>query len=110
MLPRTYINSGNCSIGWRLGDIDMPSGIDCLDYYSKKEDASTGVIKDVPVHNQYSHGCDSLRTLVEARRLGMIEGTSYTTPTAERGPPKVVLAGWNSSRSDMRTPRRAIIN
>lgn len=77
VLPRAHINQAACSVTWRLGEIEMPSGIDCLDYYSKKEDVSTGIIMDVPVHNQYSHGADALRTLAEAYRQGMIEGTSF---------------------------------
>ena len=77
LLPRMYINHGPCSQTWRLGDVEMPSAIDCLDYYSKKEDASTGIIKDIPVHDQYSHGCDGLRTMAESFTRGMIDGTSF---------------------------------
>lgn len=72
LLAKVYINQSGCSDTWVLGDLEMPSGIDCLDYYTKKEDASTGLIVDVPVHDQYSHGADAFRTLVEAYKQGMI--------------------------------------
>ena len=50
-----------------MGEMEMPSGLDCLDFYTKKEEATTGLIKDVPVHNQYSHGADALRTFARRR-------------------------------------------
>jgi hypothetical protein len=62
----------------------MPSGIDCLDFYTKKVEAQTGMITEIPVHNQYSHGADAFRTFVEAQKNGLIDGgmSSY-----ERGGP-----------------------
>ena len=77
LLPRAFIHHTNCSQVWSMGEVEMPSGIDCLDYYRKKEQVSTGLILDVPVHDQYSHGADALRTMAEAYRQGMIEGTSF---------------------------------
>lgn len=76
LLPRVYIDSEKCTQGWTMGEIEMPSGVDCLDFYTKKEEASTGMIIDVPVHNQYSHGADAARTFSEAYSKGMLEGTS----------------------------------
>lgn len=100
LFPRIFINSTKCGIahtpegalagGGTLADI--PSGVDCLDYYSKKEDASTGIIMDVPVHNQYSHGADALRTMAEADRTKMLEGMS-STARESRSKPVTVLRG-----------------
>lgn len=78
LFPRVYINSSKCNEPWRMGEMEMPSGVDCLDYFSKKEDATTGFIKDVQVHDQYSHGASALRTMAEAHHRGMIDGTSFT--------------------------------
>lgn len=78
-LPRFYINVDGCSTGWTLGDMDMPSGIDALDFYTKKQDVTTGLITDVPVHNQFSHLADALRTYAEADKQGLLEGTAETT-------------------------------
>ncbi len=90
LLPRFVFDSKRCGETWTLGEQEMPSGLDCLDYYTKKEDASTGIITDVPVHDQYSHGADALRTFAEAERLGMIEGTSRTAREHRIHPTKVL--------------------
>ena len=90
IFPRIYINHAPCSSTWRLGDVEMPSGIDCLDYYAKKEDSSTGIIKDIPHHDQYSHGCDALRTMSEAFGRGMIDGTSFSKNVGGGRKPKVI--------------------
>lgn len=76
LMPRMTIDHEGCGETWMLGETEMPSGIDCLDFYSKKEEATTGLIRDVPVHNQYSHGADALRTFADADVQRMLEGTS----------------------------------
>lgn len=90
LFPRLVFDQNRCSTPWKLGEISMPTGIDCLDYYSKKEDATTGIIQDVPVHNQYSHGADALRTMAEAQRLGLIEGMSHTARETQQQTRKVL--------------------
>ena len=76
VLPQCYISQAGCGEGWTLGEMEMPSGIDCLDYYTKKIEATTGLITETPVHNQYSHGADAFRTFVEAMKRGLLEGRS----------------------------------
>ena len=76
VLPQCYISQAGCGEGWTLGEMEMPSGIDCLDYYTKKVEAQTGLIREEPVHNQYSHGADAFRTFVEAMKRGLLEGRS----------------------------------
>jgi len=78
MLPRAFIHSTNCGAQTQYGAITIPSGIDCLEFYHKREQtANGGVIYEDPVHDQYSHGADALRTLAEADRQGMLEGSSF---------------------------------
>lgn len=76
LFTRVYISQEGCGQQWTLGEQEMPSGVDCLDFYTKKEEAQTGLILDVPVHNQFSHGADALRTFAEAYGQNMLEGTS----------------------------------
>lgn len=90
LFPRIYIDSSRCTVPWTMGEMEMPSGVDCLDYYRKKEDASSGYVTDVPVHDQYSHGASALRTLAEAHKRGLIEGTSFTARESRHGPVKVL--------------------
>jgi phage terminase large subunit len=87
LMPRMYFDSEGCTQEWSLGFTpagepwNIPCGLDCLDYYTKKEEVTTGLIRDVPVHNQYSHGADALRTFAEAHTRGMLDGTSeYARP------------------------------
>lgn len=97
-LGRCYFHAINCAVGWRIGEKEMPSGIDCIDYYRKKTDSTTGIIRDVPVHDEYSHGADALRTMAEAIRQGMIEGTSFCAREGDQSNYKVLLAGYNGVR------------
>jgi len=76
LLPRCYIHQTNCSKGWQRAERTFPSGLDCLEYYHSKEQVQGGAINDNPVHDEFSHGADSIRTMAEADRQGMIEGTS----------------------------------
>lgn len=76
LMPRMYLNQDKCSKSWMLGEMEMPSGIDCLDFYTKKIETKTALVTEVPVHDQYSHGADAMRTFSEAYSKRMLEGTS----------------------------------
>jgi len=104
LLDRTFIHQKNCSATWTLGEVEMPTGIDCLDYYRKKEAVTSGVILDQPVHDQYSHGADALRTMAEAYRQGMIEGTSFARLTSSNHDVKVLRGASKQTYSMGRRP------
>ena len=84
LLPRCYIHATNCG-GESLVENAQPSGIDCLEYYHRREENINGIIGEQPVHDEFSHGADALRTLAEAHRLGMIEGSSASTASSRAG-------------------------
>ena len=65
-------------------DWTLPSGLDCLDLYSKKE-RTDGIPGEEPDHNAYSHGADSLRTFIHGLKLGMLGGTSAVAQASRRG-------------------------
>jgi hypothetical protein len=90
LLPRFYIHKTNCSKSYGVERMMMPSGLDCLEFYHKKEIEEGGTIKEEPVHDEFSHGASALRTFAEAHRLGMIEGTSLTARENRSLPIKVV--------------------
>ena len=102
-LPQFYFHRTNCGREWiREGQV-MPSGIGCLEGYHTKEDASTGIIREKPVHDSNSHGASALRTFAEAHMRGLIEGTSDVAAETQYGDSsqvKVILAGWNRSRGE----------
>ena len=96
-----FVDEARCAVETPLGTFpdgtpwSLPSGIDCLDYYTKKE-PEDGQVEDKPEHNAYSHGADALRTMSEAHKLGMIEGTSRVARESARegrSRPAVLTAG-----------------
>jgi hypothetical protein len=48
------------------------SGIECLEYYRCAPSGSNGVIKNAPLHDQYSHGADAFRMFSEALAIGCV--------------------------------------
>jgi len=91
LLPRCYIHKTNCSKTHGTGDNSAPSGLDCLEYYHKHIVESGHSIAEEPVHDEFSHGADALRTMAEADRQGMIEGNSVTAQQGRE--PMRVLRG-----------------
>jgi hypothetical protein len=109
LLPRCFIHEGNCGYV-DLHENAQPSGLDCLEYYHRREETVNGIIGEQPVHDEFSHGADALRTLAEAHRLGMIEGTSFTAKGSNDGPPKgpKVLRGYSAQSYSIKPPKQAI--
>jgi hypothetical protein len=100
IFTRFWIEEERCAVETRVGtlpdgtDWTLPSGLDCLDLYSKKE-RTDGIPGEEPDHNAYSHGADALRTFVEAFKLGMLDGTSPTATASRRNnpSPRITLRG-----------------
>ena len=93
LIPRMFIHALNCCAQVVSVGSTIPSGLDCLEYYHRKvEVGHGGVITEDPVHDQYSHGADALRTLGEAYRQGLIEGGSAISKQSAHaiGKPKVL--------------------
>jgi hypothetical protein len=105
LLARVYIDPEGCGEGWspegtEEGMEQCPSGLDCLDYYTKKIITRTGLISEEPDHNQYSHGADAFRTMVEAYGKRMIEGNSgYALAQQARRRQFSVMANRTGARS-----------
>lgn len=90
LLPRCFIHAKTCTQVYEDETITIPSGLDCLENYHKKEETSGGIIREEPVHDRYSHGASALRTMAEAHRLGMIAGTSFTARETRTSPSRVL--------------------
>ena len=108
LLPRFFIHKTNCTRVHGKEGQQMPSIMDCLEFYSKHEVQEGHSIKEEPVHNEFSHGADSLRTLAEAHRQGMIDGTSFVARDSRGSPPKV-LRGPGPSSYSMKRPANRVI-
>lgn len=106
LIPRCFIHDTNC------GAVDMrenaqPSGLDCLEYYHRREETVNGIIGEQPVHDEFSHGADALRTMAEAHRLGMIEGTSFVAKGGRTTPQKV-LRGYSEQSYPIKPQKVAL--
>jgi hypothetical protein len=93
LIPRMFIHKTNASRVHGNKGQQMPSILDCLEFYAKHEVEEGHRINEEPIHNEFSHGSDAVRTFGEAHRCGMIDGTSFTARemrsrpiTALRGP------------------------
>jgi len=83
-LPLFYFHKTDCDLPFDCVDLILPSGIAALEGYHTKIDATSGGIKEEPVHDEASHGSSALRTFAEAHALGMIEGVSIVAKTSKR--------------------------
>lgn len=108
LLPRFIFHKTECGRTWQHDGRTMPSGIGCLEGYHTKEDASSGVIRENPVHDENSHGAAAIRTFAEADMNGMIPGGDGYTYMQAPGSGQVILAGWNRPRGEGRTEPRVI--
>jgi hypothetical protein len=108
LLNRFYIHKTDCGEEWMMEDRRMPSGVACLEAYHTEQDASSGVIKEMPVHDESSHGASALRTFAEAHSRGMLEGT--TRLAGERREKREALTGLRSPHANrgFTQQRRAI--
>lgn len=95
LLPRFYFHKSNCSKAQGVEGRQMPSGLDCLEFYASEEVQEGHNLKEKPKHNEFSHGADGLRTFAEAHKRHMLEGTSETARESRRGSPTPsVLRGY----------------
>lgn len=65
---------------------DFPSGVACLEGYSRDTGAAAGMrLREQPKHDLFSHSADAFRTFAEAWRRGMIQ-----TDSAPAAKPRVI--------------------
>lgn len=108
VLKRAFIHAVNCAIETKTEmGLMIPSGVQCLDFYRKKMTLGLGgAMFSDPVHDIYSHGADALRTLAEARRQGMLEGSSVTARESRDTTRKVLRGpGAGNTHVAKRQPR-----
>ncbi len=107
LLPRFYIHKTQCMQPFGPQKL-IPSILDCLEFYHKKEVEEGGTIQDKPVHDEFSHGADSLRTFAEAHRLGMLMGTSLVA-RENRSIPVKVLRGPGPDSYSVKRPLNRVL-
>jgi len=99
LLPRFFLHATDCGQEWMMDDQRMPSGIACLEAYHTEEEVSSGNIKEMPVHDETSHGCFPAGTLVKTaagpRPIESIRaGDFVVTPAGHARVTKAGISKW----------------
>jgi hypothetical protein len=68
---------------------EFPSGVACLEGYSKNVSPSATTLREMPKHDIFSHSADAFRTFAEAFRQGMIDTSAPSATQAQSQKPKV---------------------
>lgn len=66
-----------------------------LGRYRAERETGTGIAKDEPVHDRYSHAADAFRQLGQAMAGGMVEHTNTVGMTPDRPKLRAIAAGGN---------------
>ena len=77
MFPYLFIHAENCAVKHRTGTTEFPSFLECLQSYHQRETADGRSVSPEPVHDRFSHGCDSLRTYAEGYARGMSDSSTH---------------------------------
>lgn len=87
ILPHCYFHKTNCDTPRTHGGQEFPSGVACLEGYQKAMPGASGTLREMPLHDAFSHSSDAFRTFAEAWRRGMVnpDGQSQTPPRALGG-------------------------
>lgn len=70
--PYLYFDTNAMKKRCQRGDKKFPTLGECFDNYHQAQNANGVMVSMEPVHDDYSHGCDSIRTFCEAWQRGMI--------------------------------------
>lgn len=94
VLPHCWFHKTHCDTSRNIdgtphdsGDSqeDFPSGVACLEGYSKDIGNAAGLkLREKPKHDLFSHSCDAFRTFAEAKTRGMIHTSTDTSHTKPR--------------------------
>lgn len=86
LLPRCMFHAERCR-----------TGMEHLSRYRAERESASGLARDVPVHDRYSHAADALGQMAQAMQAGLIEGAEIVSSDAVGGStPRIMVrkAGW----------------
>jgi hypothetical protein len=83
--PYLYFDRLAISEKFSRGSKEFPSLLECIENYHQAETAGGMMTSLEPVHDDYSHGCDALRTFAEGWQRGMISRTVGRTTASFGG-------------------------
>ena len=95
LLPHCWFHKSNCDTSRNSDGTthqaddsqeDYPSGVACLEGYSRDIGAAAGMrLREMPKHDLFSHSADAFRTFAEAWRRGMVSAGDSAPPRAVGG-------------------------
>jgi hypothetical protein len=102
ILPNCWFHSRMDEPIFSESGAKLPSLVGRLEGYRKKLDSSTGIVRDVPVHDLCSHYADSVRTYAEALSRGLVRGNVQRVATAQ------VVSGFRGAAQPQRKQARVL--
>jgi len=88
VLPHCWFHKTHCDTAREKNGEEMPSGIACLEGYSKHLNPAGTTLREMPKHDLFSHSADAFRTFGEARHLGLLDGGTITEKPRAVGHPR----------------------
>tara|TARA_R110000796_G_scaffold252537_2_gene387456 strand:+ start:2429 stop:4108 length:1680 start_codon:yes stop_codon:yes gene_type:complete len=106
MLPRCVFHKTNCGTERIHNGKKFPSGLACLEGYHTSTNDAGATIKEMPVHDAFSHSADAARTFAQAVEAGLVQayfggtGGGGNAPMRKRKPR--VSTGFRNQRNKVR--------
>lgn len=82
ILPACWFNATACDTERIHNGEEFPSGVACLEGYSKDISATGSTLREMPKHDVFSHSADAFRTFAEAWKRGMVAPQAEHKPRA----------------------------
>lgn len=108
LLPRFYFNAKPCEHERKnAAGRTLPSGLAALEgFHTKSEAVAGGAIKELPVHDMFSHGEAALRTFGDAHQRGMLDHYAAHSARTAHGGTTVRAVGVGEGRPDVQPDPR----
>lgn len=88
VLPHCWFHAANCDQPRTHAGEEKPSGVACLEGYQKQPPGTSGTLREMPKHDEFSHSADGFRTFAEAYRRSLIPSHDpRPQPVAVKGGP-----------------------
>lgn len=75
-----------CSRAIIEGGVENISGVDALENYRKAPNGSNGVMRDMPLHDESSHGADAFRMFAEGLAAGFVSKNGVQRKSHKQSP------------------------
>lgn len=72
MILKYFAFHEKCSRMLKVDGIEILSGVDCLENYRKASAGAGGALREIPLHDETSHGADAFRMFAEAVAAGYV--------------------------------------